>query len=239
MSTASRLRTLSFFDFDGRLWGAALHGSVPVLTLGTVAGTRSAIGSESIDWSVEDERWQLTGDGFELTVTPAPDADPSGHELCQVRGHWSFDGAEHTVDCLGARTNGDPEVELQGLDSLRSVSAWFESDEGLMLLSVRPKGAAGHERDRLTAAVFEHGSSVPVNDARLSTTYTAQGLPTRASLELWLGDGETEHLWRAAGEAVAPAADVAHDGLGVRVEPFRWHSKGREGPGVYLLARPA
>jgi hypothetical protein len=32
---------------------------------------------------------------------------------------------------------------------------------------------------------------------------------------------------------------LAHDGLGVRVEPFRWHSKGREGPGVYLLARPA
>jgi hypothetical protein len=248
-----RFRTVSFADPDGHVWGAALDGGPEFIALGTPAGLRSAVGPEAIEWSEEDERWLLTGDGFELLVSPvgesvaavqsppAADASAGGaglHQLCHMRGRLSLDGAEQTIDTIGARTDRAPGPGLESLESVRSVSAWFEGNEGLTLLALRPKRADGHDDDLLTAAVFENGSGVPVSDPRLSTTYTSTGLPARASLELWLGDGETQSLRRAAGEAAGPAAEVQQDGLEARVELFRWHSKGLEGRGVYLLARP-
>jgi hypothetical protein len=248
----SRFRTLSFADLDGGVWGAALDGGARFITLGAAAGAGSLIGPESVDWSEDDEQWRLAGDGFELVITPADEASAEGlpaaeassrgtkaecHELCHVHGRYTLGGVEYAVDCPGARTNDDRGAELQSLDSVRSVSALFADNRGLTLLSYRPQGATGHERDQLTAAVCENGSCVAVSDPRLSTTYTSDGLPARVSLEFWLGEGEAQYLRRAAGEALAPVAAVHASGLEAEVAPFRWRSRGLEGRGVYLLAR--
>jgi hypothetical protein len=248
----SQFRTLSFSALDGRVWGAALDGGARFITLGAAAGAGSLIGPESVNWSEDNEQWRLAGDGFELMITPADEASVEGlaaadassrgtkagcHELCHVHGRYTLGGVEYTVDCAGARTNDARGAELQSFDSVRSISALFEGNQGLTLLSCRPRGAAGHERDQLTAAVCEHGACVPVADPRLSTTYTSLGLPARVSLELWLGEGEAQYLRRAAGEALAPVAAVHADGLEAEVAPFRWRSRGLEGRGVYLLAR--
>jgi hypothetical protein len=248
----SRFRTLSFADLDGGIWGAALDGGARFITLGAAAGAGSLIGPESVDWSDEGEQWRLSGNGFELVITPADEASVEGlpaadesargtkagcHELCQVHGRYTLGGVEYTVDCLGARTNDDRGGELQSFDSVRSVSALFAANQGLTVLSCRPRGAAGHERDQVTAAVCENGSCIAVADPRLSTTYTSDGLPARVSLELWLGEGEAQYLRRAAGEALAPVAAVHANGLEAVLAPFRWRSRGLEGRGVYLLAR--
>jgi hypothetical protein len=249
----SQFRTLSFADLDGGVWGAGLDGGARFITLGAAAGAGSLVGLESVDWSQDNDQWRLAGDGFELVITPAEaasveglpaaDASSSGttkagcHQLCHVRGQYTLGGVEYAVDCTGARTSADRGGELQSFDSVRSVSALFAGNQGLTLLSCRPRGATGHEHDQLTAAVCENDSCLAVTDPRLSTTYTSDGLPARVSLEFWLGEGEAQYLRRAAGEALAPVAAVHANGLEAVLAPFRWRSRGLEGRGVYLLAR--
>jgi hypothetical protein len=91
----------------------------------------------------------------------------------------------------------------------------------------------------VTAAVLDLQDSAAVADARVSTTYDRAGWPIRSSFELWLGQAEEEFPRRAAGEALGPHASHAAPGLDVQASLFRWHSRGREGAGVYLLARRA
>jgi hypothetical protein len=249
----SHFRTLSFADLDGGVWGAGLDGGARFITLGAAAGAGSLVGPESVDWSEDGTQWRLAGDGFELVITPVEAAPAEGlqavdarsggmtktgcHQLCHVHGRYTLGGVEYTVDCAGARTEGDRGGELRSFDSVRSLSALFTGHQGLTLLACRPRGATGHEHDQLTAAVCENGSCLAVTDPRLSTTYTSDGLPARVSLEFWLGEGDGQYLRRAAGQALAPVATVHANGLEAVLAPFRWRSKGLEGRGVYLLAR--
>ena len=81
--------------------------------------------------------------------------------------------------------------------------------------------------------------SPPVEDPRLSTTYGDDGWPARAGLELWLAGSDSDERYphRASGEATGARAQALAGDLEVRAEPFRWHSRGREGAGMYFLAR--
>ena len=77
---------------------------------------------------------------------------------------------------------------------------------------------------------------MPVTEPRLSSTYTADGVPARVGLELWLGEEEGEQYpRRAAGEAIGRAA--VSDDPPLRSELVRWRMRGREGLGVYDLLR--
>jgi hypothetical protein len=69
----------------------------------------------------------------------------------------------------------------------------------------------------------------------------------RATLELWLGDDDepaepgqekaAQYPRRAAGEASGRAATHEFGNLALGVQPFRWRAEGRDGAGMYLLAR--
>jgi hypothetical protein len=84
-----------------------------------------------------------------------------------------------------------------------------------------------------------------VAEPRLSTAYTEEGQPLRATLELWLGDDDSaepgqeavQYPRRAAGVASGPPATGEFADLALGVQPFRWRAEGREGAGIYLLAR--
>jgi hypothetical protein len=240
-------RSVSFGDLSGSLWGAAMDGELRLLALGTPAGQQHGLGRDSTHWTFSGERWTLTADGLEVAIDPCdrplqPAAGDGGagaglDELCLVSGGITIDGVEHEIDCRGTRTTRDHGLDLHGLDSLRAVYAWFDAGEALTLLSLRPKGAADHADDVATASVFAPEAWRTVADARLSTTYAADGYPTRVGLELWLADGEDHYPRRAAGEVASPAVELRADGLEVRVAPLRCHSRGRQGAGVYLLAR--
>jgi hypothetical protein len=243
-TSPAQVHSVSFAALDGGVWGAALDSGTRFVTLGSPAGAGSVVGRESVSWTEENDLWRLAGDGFELLITPADasaergsGADTDGHELCHVQGSYTLGGAEYAVDCAGARATRDRGDDLRSLDSVRVISALFEDDYGLTLLSCRPQGATGHEHDLVTGAVCEKGSCLPVSDPRLSTTYTSEGLPARVSLEFWLGEGEEQYLRRAAGESVAPAAALESPDLEARAAGVRWHSRGLAGRGVYLLAR--
>jgi hypothetical protein len=46
-----------------------------------------------------------------------------------------------------------------------------------------------------------------------------------------------EHPHRVAGEAAGPRARWTEGPIELEAQPFRWHSHGRDGGGVYLLGR--
>ena len=248
------LRTLAFGDLETGLWGAAIGSGDAVAAVGSLdSGAPIATTQVRLDAAAGDVDWELTGPGLQLRLTPhetAPSApaDPAGPapsrpagdqvaQLCRVTGSVLIDGTEREVDCLGLRSYA-ADLDLSSLDSVRQVLAWFAPDDGVALSSRRPRGAKGHDRDAVLAVVLEPEGPVAVAEGRLSTTYAQSGVPERVGLELWLTDEENQFPRRVAGEALGAAADGQAIDLAVGLHAFRCHSRGRDGAGAYLLARP-
>jgi hypothetical protein len=244
--TEPALRTVTFAALEGGPWGAVWCFAEAVAVLGAAPPrAASQIAAASLEGLDDQEDWRLQADGVELAI--AAQAEPirgSGNgdgfdQLCRVRGRAVIDGAEVAVDCLGRR-GSRASLEPSRYDSVRDVSAWFEPDEGFALTAVRPRKARGQSKDVISAAVLDATAGKAVADPRLSTTYNGDGAPSRAGLELWLGDDESEQFpRRAAGESVGVGTTATDERLELRAELMRWHSRGRDGAGVYLLARPA
>jgi hypothetical protein len=223
------MRTAAFGDLEAGVWGAVWDGF-------TTAG--GATYSATIEGEDAASDWTISGAGIELILSPEGEAASAAEDLggfdqlCRVRG--SYDDRE--VDCPGRRAARNP-INLEKIDSVRDVSAWFDGEVAVALTALRPRRAKGHEGDIVTAAVFEEGHWVSVEDPRLSTTYDGEGVPTRTTLELWLAsEGEEQYPRRAAGEATGISAPA--DPGGVRAWLFRWHTRGLNGTGVYLLVQP-
>jgi hypothetical protein len=244
------LRTLAFGDLERTVWGAAWipePDGTATAALGN-GGERTAVSSLRLSGGADAGDWRLDGDATALVVTPvgdpvtvhAPDDHIEGFDqLCRVSGRFELDGAERTFECLGLRTSRSGGFDLGKIESIRAVSTWFEPDEAFTLVAFRGRKAKAHDADVITATVLGPEPVAPVEDPRLSTTYAPDGWPIRAGLELWLSaDDEQEQFpRRAAGQAVGARAQAAAGGLEIRAEPFLWHSRGRPGAGLYMLAR--
>jgi hypothetical protein len=252
------VRALAFGDPDGSLWAAGLDAGAP----GLIAGGSSGSLAVAVAWDDDGREWRLSGEGVTLTVSPMGEpkdsaeasgdagADGSGDGVAQAptdRGPqlpWSgrqdrcrvtgtLAGAE--VDAGGVRTELDG-VGAAEIGSIRGFSGWLDGGEALTLLALRSESEPDHERDLVAATVFDPDRWIPSIDPRLSTTYDHDGDPSRATLELWIADGDRELPRRAAGEATGPAVRLAADGTTLQIRPLRCHSRGNEGAGVYLLA---
>jgi hypothetical protein len=249
--TSSELRTLAFGDLARTVWGAAWIPGGDGPAVATVGGDAVAPVVSTLHLSVaaDGAEWRLDGDGVALIASPAAeivdaaaaDDDIAGFDqLCRVTGTFEQSGTEHAVDCLGLRTFRSGSFDLEKIESIRAVSTWFEPDEGLALTAFRGRKTKHHDSDLVTATVLGPDPSPPVEDPRLSTTYDAGGWPVRAGLELWLASGEGEEEQfprRAVGHAAGARTETAAGELDLRAEPFLWHSRGREGAGMYMLAR--
>jgi hypothetical protein len=242
------LRTFAFGDLDSGIWGvAAAWKSNSVASFADPVHVAADDEDESI----------LSGEGVELRFVPTGETAPfnpatagvdGSMQLCRVEGALHLGGADHEVACFGARaTISLPAV---GAGSARALAAWLGPEDGFALVALRPSRAKGHDSDSLACALFEEGAALTVEEPRLSTTYTNAGIPSRASLELWLaGSGErdddasdeddpderTHYPRRAAGERAGDGSDLHMVGVAARAELFRWHARGREGAGVYVL----
>lgn len=241
------MRSLAFGDLATGVWGAAWaagDGASPFVCLGALDAV--SVPSARIEGAGSDAEWRLVSEGASLAISPLADAvtvlgadeEPLGFEqLCRVEGRFAVNGAEYDARCLARR--GERSDSVDGLDSVRDVCALFEPADGLAVVSLRPRKGRGHDRDAVSAAVLDAEASAPVADPRFSTTYGAGGRPIRSSFELWVGEAENEYPRRAAGEALGPYASGVDGGLEVQASLFRWGSRGRDGAGVYILARPA
>lgn len=236
------LLIVTFGDPGGELWGAALSSPRAEILIGH--GDDRLTGAALLDGGDADQDWRISGAGVELvaaaTGESVPSTAPEGFDqLGRVRGAISIGGGELQVDCVCRRALRTS-VDLAEVESVRDVSSWFESGDALALTSVRPSKAGGHDRDLVVAAVLDAGAEQAVADPRLSSAYHDDGRPLRAGLELWLSDEEDEEQQyprRAAGEASGPGIDADDERYGVLATPFRWHSRGSDGAGVYLLVR--
>jgi hypothetical protein len=244
------LRTVAFSGLGSAAWGTVFGpGDGAFFAAGD--GDRTAV--ETVRLSAGDSEgvhagdWRLEGDHAALIIAPAgdvvtvqtPDEELGGvAQLCRVSGRVELGGSEHEIESPGLRTWCGQPLDLDRFQSIRAVSTWFGSGEGFVLTALRPRKARAHDADLMTAAVLGPEHSAPVADPRLSTTYSAEGWPMRAGLELWLGEDDREQYpRRASGEATGPHALGAAGELELRAERFRWHSRGQEGTGVYLLAQ--
>jgi hypothetical protein len=227
------LRTLTFGDVESATWGAAWN-------LGDDNGGFGLVGGLSASLT---DGWRLEGDGVELEVVAdgvRSELEDGFDELVTVQGRV----AERSVQCLGRRSERR-RLDPADYESIRDVSAWFAADDGVAVLAARPRRSRGHDAELLTVSAFEAGRTLPIADPRLSTAYGADGSPSRAGLELWLEqpedteEGAHHPPYRAAGEAIGATATAGTGSLAVEGRLFRWHWRGRDGAGVYLVIRPS
>jgi hypothetical protein len=237
---------VEFGDLDDGIWGAAWGAQDPVVAFGSIRpGEPTPTCPVAIEGIAPTEDWGLTADGLELTLSPesepstAPERDEFD-QLCRVRGRAVLDGAERELDLLGHRAIRAP-ADIRELACIRDLSAWFGPQQGIALTARRPRGVAGHDQDVVSATLFESSSGIPVVEPRLSTTYSAAGVPIRLSLELWLEEDDEggQYPRRAAAENLGVSALSARGGIEVEAYAFRWHSGGHDGVGTYLLTRAA
>jgi hypothetical protein len=118
----------------------------------------------------------------------------------------------------------------------RSIGIVF-SDGGLLALSsVRPRGSSRHGDEQVaTVLCGPDGAPVEVSETLLSTEYGPDGVPRRATLELWT-DGEEGQPLRGAGTLIS-AARVRRPGMDSAIAFFRWSVEGRDGLGHYEMVR--
>lgn len=119
----------------------------------------------------------------------------------------------------------------------RSIGIVF-SDGGLLALSaVRPPAASGHGEETVAAVLCgPDGAPAEASETLLSTEYGENGVPRRATLELWLEDDDEAQPLRGAGTLIS-SAKLTRDGLESDVAFFRWALEGREGLGHYEVVR--
>jgi hypothetical protein len=251
MSAPPALRTLAFGDLEGTVWGAgwfsdAADGALVILGAGetppaVVAGQPPAGQDLDGDWRLDGPNPLVVAAAAEAVALQVPQDQLEGYsQLCRVTGRLGLGAGDREVDCLGVRTWFPGPVDMERYESIRAVSTWFEPDEAIALTAFRPRKAKSHDGDLIAAAVIGPESSTAVEDPRLSTTYEAEGWPLRAGLELWLPSpeaSEQQYPRRASGEAAGTRAHAQIATLELRVEPFHWHSRGRDGAGMYILAR--
>jgi hypothetical protein len=238
VSFLGETRSFAFGETDG-----ALLGTATVWDGGSCSSFPGPVGAEG---NAPDDEWRLTGGGVELMFTPAgeaaeldlPDAGVTTlYQLARVHGTVTLDGAEREVDCAGQRSRRVGALDGKRFDTLRTVSGWFGDGDGVVVLAARPRRARGHDSELLAGVLLEGGVPARVAESRLSSTYTADGVPARVGLELWLGDDDDadQYARRVAGETIGRAAACEDPPL--RSELLRWRMQGREGVGVYELLR--
>ena len=194
------------------------------------------------------ERWTLGWEGeesgFDLVLeavsAPAAWAELGGmdgyEQLVRVTGTVRAGDERAEIDGLGQRGHSWGVADWKGLELVRTVSAWMGADRGgIVLSSLRPEKAKGHDAETVWAAVVQEGEPTPVFDPRLSTTYDGDGHQRRAGMELWLNE-EGPGLVRAAGEVVA-GSSMDLGALTLDLAFFKWRADGVTGVGRYDVLR--
>jgi hypothetical protein len=222
-AAATAQRTLAFGDLESGRWGVVWTPAD-----GDAVAILDGARVEGLDFALEPlSECTIAYEAKDGGEAPAP----LTARICRVSAT-----GEHEFDCLGLEvTQGAP--QLDELDSFRQVLAWFADDDALTVSAARPRKAAGHDRDEVLAAMIEPDGPLAIDEARLSTTYGEGGAAKRMSLELWTAGEEDDYPRRAAGEASGPPTEASPGGAVLEFHPMRCHRAGRDGPGIYLIAR--
>lgn len=236
------LRTFAFGAPDEETWvvgWCAGPGEAGVL----VAGDGDGVQAHEVRLAAGDaDTWQVSADGVELVITPtSPPATLSGVEgpIDGYEQAASVSGtvAGHPVAASGRRGTRPDGGELARADSVREMATWFDDGEVIAVSAVRPRKPKGHDQDAVHAAVLAPDTAMTIVEPRLSTTYTAAGRARRVGLELWDADEEAPPV-RVTADGRGRGGSVSAGGWDLTVDWLAGHRRGRDGAGVFVLARP-
>jgi hypothetical protein len=233
-----------FADHAADLWGVAVIGDEARLALGSLdsPGTLEPLEVEAVRDGGEPRLWTLAAGDTTVRLSAEPGGSvPAG---AAPSGGLELGGAEVL------RPGGKPILapalrltELPGgrLESLRLVGTWVPEGRGVGLLAARPAGSDGQDRDAIEVALAGEDEGVGAFDPRLSCTCEADGRLRHTGLELWLGpDRDSEQRPRRVfGAASGAAAQLRVGELRVQAFALHCHSRGEDGPGVYVHVRTA
>jgi hypothetical protein len=247
---------VAFGDLETGTWGVSwLSGGDAQARLAVRRGAAVGLVEGALERTSAEQPWRWEGEGASLVFTPtgrvlaSQDADgrlERQDELCATSGRVRIEDGDTEVQCQGWRSSACAQAPEE-LGSLRFLAAWLDAGTGFSLLALRPRKARGHEEDIVASALLDDPAPPVVAEPRLSTTYSGEGLPARAGLELWLeeenaseDEDSPQHHYprRAAGEAIGDGLNWNQGDLELQASLMRWHSHGHEGPGVYLLGQP-
>jgi hypothetical protein len=195
-----------------------------------------------------DGGWHLelgAGDGAALALDFAPLAAavnrPGGgsDQPCRVSGSVRAGGRAVSVAGLGEHSRAPAGPDWDRVALTRAVTAWT-GHAAASLTALRPVAARHHADETTWSALWESDEPVPVQEARLSTTYDAEGRTRRAGLELWPAAGDADADWarRGAGELLC-AASLQLGTVRRDCAFLRWHIEGDPGVGRYEIVRRA
>src|ERR1700681_3705882 len=99
---------LTFGDAGTEVWGVVWGGVEPGGVIAAPGASIAVSGLRLDDAGGDpDAAWSFVADGLELAVLPAREPAMSGadefDQLCEVQGHVTIAGTEHTIACLGRR----------------------------------------------------------------------------------------------------------------------------------------
>jgi hypothetical protein len=250
---APRLSALAVVFADGKPVGAVAQGQIetagePVWDALEAAGVRMETAEPLTAW-----RAAFAGDGagfdVSLSALTAPIKLPEtaaaaqaggmrGYDqLCRVEGTVTAGGRERRIEALGQRTHSWGTADWDRMETVRTVSVWLGDDRALGLSAIRPAGAGGHEAEAVSAWLLAETGAAELEEARLSTTYDAEGRQRRAGLECWERE-DSDYPHRIAGEAVV-GSTLELGRLRYDCAFFHWRMEGREGAGRYDILRRA
>jgi hypothetical protein len=117
----------------------------------------------------------------EATVITAALAD--GQEPIRLR--WE-PAQDPRATGSGSSWRVESEPDWERLEGIRLVSGRFEDGRALGVVSLRPRGAAGHGDDLVIARLVDaEGQVSSIEEALVSVEYDTDGLPRRLGIELW------------------------------------------------------
>ena len=192
--------------------------------------------------------WRGQADGWVASFAGGPDGIGAFELQLEPFDHWADDGADGyhgqrarvagelrgsagSITLAGHRTADlRARRHAAGRRATRELAVWVHERLTIDLNTVRERPHEGHDRERVRAAIVEHDprSVQPIEQARLSTTYGADGRPLRAGLELWATE-DSAYPRRAAGETICAASLTTAAGRW-DCAFMSWRIEGDDGP---------
>lgn len=150
---------------------------------------------------------------------------------CAVEGTVTLSGKERRLSCFGTRAHAWGATDWERVELGRSVSAVFGPDLSIFLRAVRPRGAAGHDEEKLTAyRATADAEPESYERSLLSTAYDEDRRQHTSTCELYVAGDEYPN--RLAGSVVC-GTSLELGELQLNIAFFRWSYAGRSTIGRY------
>ena len=244
-----RCGSSSFGDLDGHVWGAAVDAGEPAIVFATPDGTGGAAGTGAVGSPTDGARLAARRRRLRSGRHPGPDRAAEAAPVRPTAARRLVPGRPgRALQSPAPRQLGRTASERPAAATARrrARAGWTRSAAcraGSPPTRRSRCWRSGPARRRVRTTIWSRRRCSSRRAGRRRRPAAVDhvrsgGRPARASLELWIGEGEEQYPRRAAAEARGDAGRAsAASASSSQVTPLRCHTAGLDGAGVYLLAR--